>query len=156
VLSNDDDSIDKLQKSLKGIKNKYMERILLSDNHRRSISSSMQIIDKMMMDIERALLNPTEGVISKTVNDIPDQSAGHLISVIKEMKQQIRSLVVKYNLKTEEVKASRIISSRKAKMWETITDTNSRKLKGYSKFPVEFAEEFDRDISGLRKLIETL
>jgi len=133
-----------------------MERIVLSDNHRRSISSSMQIIDKMMMDIERALLNPTEGVISKTVNDIPDLNANYLISVIKEMKTEISSLVIKYNLKTEEVKTSRIINSRKAKMWETITDTNSRKLKGYSKFPTEFAEEFDKDISKLRKLIETL
>jgi hypothetical protein len=72
------------------------------------------------------------------------------------MKQQIGSLVIKYNLKTEEVKTSRIINSRKAKMWETITDTNSRKLKGYSKFPAELAEEFDKDINRLRKLIETL
>ena len=134
-----------------------MERkIILSDKHRRSVSSSIQIIDKMMMDIERVLLNPPEGVISKTVNDISDHDAGHYMSVIKEMKIQINSLVDKYNLKTEEIKTSRIISSRKAKMWETITDTSSRKLKGYSKFPSEFAEEFDKDINELRKLIETL
>jgi len=133
-----------------------MEKIVLSDNHRRSISSSLQIIDKMMIDIERALSNPVEGVISKTVNDVPDLNINHLISVLKEMKTEIGSLVIKYDLKTEEVKVSRIINSRKAKMWETITDTNSRKLKGYSKFPTELAEEFDKDINRLRKLIETL
>ena len=134
-----------------------MERkIILSDNHRRSVSSSIQIIDKMMMDIERVLLNPPEGVISKTVNDISDQDADHYMSVIKEMKIQINSLVEKYNLKTEEIKTSRIIGSRKAKMWETIKDTNSRKLKGYSKFPVECAEEFDSDINKLLKLIDIL
>ena len=133
-----------------------MNKIVLSENHRRSISSSMQIIEKMMMDIERIVLNPPEGMMLKTINDIPDLKTNHFISVLKEMKIQISSLVIKYNLKTEEVKKSRIINSRKAKMWETITDTNSRKLKGYSKFPVEFAEEFDKDINKLLKLIETL
>ena len=133
-----------------------MDKIVLSENHRRSISSSMMIIERMMMDIERVLLNPPDGVMSKTVNDIPDLNANHFISVLNEMRRQISTLVNKYNLKTEEVKLSRIINSRKAKMWETIKDTTSRKLKGYGKFPVEFAEEFDKDIKNLLKLIETL
>jgi hypothetical protein len=68
------------------------------------------------------------------------------------------SIVIDKNkiFQTEEVKLSKIISFRKARMWETITDTTSRKLKGYSKFPIELAEEFDRDINKLLKLIETL
>jgi hypothetical protein len=44
----------------------------------------------------------------------------------------------------------------KTKMWESITDITSRKLKGYSNFHVELAEEFDRDINKLLKLIEIL
>jgi hypothetical protein len=133
-----------------------MEKIVLSENHRRSISSSMLIIERMMMDIERALLNPSDGVMSRTVIDIPDLNTDHFITVLKEMTKEIDYLAVKYNLKTEEVKLSRMINSRKAKMWETIKDTSSRKLKGYVKFPVEFAEEFDKDIKNLLKLIETL
>jgi hypothetical protein len=133
-----------------------MDKIILSDNHRRSISSSMMIIERMMTDIERALLNPYDGVMSKTVNDIDDLDTNHFISVLKKMTEQISNLSNKYNLKTEEVKLSRIINSRKAKMWETIKDTSSRKLKGYGKFPVEFTEEFDKDIKNLLRLIETL
>jgi hypothetical protein len=94
--------------------------------------------------------------MSKTVIDIPDLNTNHFISVLKEMRLQISTLANKYNLKTEEVKLSRIINSRKVKMWETIKDTTSRKLKGYGKFPFEFAEEFDKDIKNLLKLIETL
>jgi hypothetical protein len=48
------------------------------------------------------------------------------------------------------------MSFRKARIWETITDITSRKLKGNSKFPIELAEEFDKDINKLLKLIETL
>jgi hypothetical protein len=133
-----------------------MNKIVLSENHRRSISSSMMIIERMMIDMERALLNPPDGVMSKTVIDIPDLNTDHFIIVLKEMRRQISNLANKYNLKTEEVKLSRIINSRKAKMWETIKDTTSRKLKGYGKFPIEFAEEFDKDIKNILKLIETL
>jgi hypothetical protein len=133
-----------------------MNKVVLSENHRRSISSSMLIVEKMMMDIEKVVFNPSEGVISRTLNDISDLNPEHYTSVISDLKKQIACLVEKYNLRTEEVKLSKILSSRKAKMWETITDTTSRKLKGYSKFPVELAEEFDRDINKLLKLIETL
>jgi len=133
-----------------------MDKIVLSENHRRSISSSMMIIERMMMDIERALLNPPDGVMSKTVNDIPDLNANHYVSDLNEMKIQISNLAYKYNLKSEEVRLSRMINSRKAKMWETIKDTSSRKLKGYGKFPIEFAEEFDKDIKNILKLIENL
>jgi hypothetical protein len=116
----------------------------------------MLIIERMMMDIERALLNPPDGVMSRTVIDIPDLNTDHFIIVLKEMTKEIDYLAVKYNLKTEEVKLSRMINSRKAKMWETIKDTSSRKLKGYGKFPVEFAEEFDKDMKIILKLIEAL
>lgn len=133
-----------------------MNKIVLSDNHRRSISSSLLIIERMMKDIERALLNPPDGVMSKTVIDIPDLNVNHFLSILKEMEKQMNYLAGKYNLKTEEVKLSRMINSRKAKMWETIKDTSARKLKGYGKFPAEFAEEFDTDMKNILRLIESL
>jgi hypothetical protein len=42
------------------------------------------------------------------------------------------SLAIKYNLKTEEVKLSRMINSRNAKMWETIKDTSDCTVSGHA------------------------
>lgn len=133
-----------------------MNKIVLSENHRRSISSSVLIIEKMMTDIEKAIFYPSDGVISRTINDIHDLNPEHFASVIKNFKMEIDSLVKKYNLRTEEVKLSRIINSRKAKMWETVTDTFSKKLKGYKEFPKEIAAEFDADLTKLQKIIDSL
>jgi hypothetical protein len=134
-------------------KNK-MDRITLTDNHRRSVSSSIFIIEKMMLDIEKVLLMPDHGVLIKTENDLPQNETDHYMNAISDLKVEIDFLAVKYNLRHEETKVSRFINSRKAKMWETVTDTSSRKLKGFKEFPAEIAEEFDSDIARLKKLID--
>jgi hypothetical protein len=36
-----------------------MDKIVLSENHRRSISSSMMIIERMMMDIDKGSFKPS-------------------------------------------------------------------------------------------------
>jgi hypothetical protein len=133
-----------------------MNKIVLSDNHRRSVSSSMHIIEKMLIEIEKTIANPDSGVLSKTINDMPDIDTAHYSRTISKIKSEIKHLSEKYNLRTEEIKMSRLINSRKAKMWETITDTFSRKLKGYKEFSKEIAEEFDADISKLKELIDAL
>jgi neutral trehalase len=133
-----------------------MEKGILSDNHRRSVSSSMHIIEKMLLEIEKVISSPDKGVLSKVVNDMPDLDAEHYTEAIAKIKKELNSISAKYNLRTEEIMMSRLVNSRKAKMWETINDTFSRKLKGYKEFPKETAEEFDSDISRLRKLIEEL
>ena len=133
-----------------------MHKIVLSENHRRSVSSSIHIIEKMLIEIERAIAHPDNGFLSKTINDMQDMDMTHFTSAVAGIKSEIKHISEKYNLRTEEIKLSRIINSRKAKMWETVTDTTSRKLKGYKEFPKETAVEFDNDISRLKALIDSL
>jgi hypothetical protein len=133
-----------------------MQKVVLSENHRRSVSSSMHIIEKMVIEIEKTIANPDSGVLSRTINDMPDIDLEHYKSAISKIKSEIIHIAEKYNLRTEEIKMSRLVASRKAKMWETVTDTSSRKLKGYKEFPKELAAEFDADISKLKELIDIL
>ena len=137
-------------------KSNSMDKIVLSENHPRSVSSSMQIIEKMVNEIEKAILFPGNGVTIKSVNDMEKTDFNLYIKGLDEVKKQIKYMAEKYDLRMDEVKLSRLINSRKAKMWETITDTTSRKLKGYKDFPKETAEEFDADINRLRMAIELL
>jgi hypothetical protein len=133
-----------------------MDKKILSDNHRRSVSSSMHIIEKMLLEIEKTINFPDTGVLSKVVDDMPDIDRDHYSEAIGNIKVQLEFISEKYNLRKEEILMSRLVNSRKAKMWETITDTTSRKLKGYKEFPKELAAEFDEDISLLKKAIDEL
>jgi hypothetical protein len=133
-----------------------MDKKILSDNHRRSVSSSMHIIEKMLLEIEKTINFPDTGVLSKVVDDMPDIDRDHYSEAIGNIKVHLGLISEKYNLRKEEIMMSRLVNSRKAKMWETITDTTSRKLKGYKEFPKELAVEFDEDIALLKKAIDEL
>jgi hypothetical protein len=133
-----------------------MDKKILSDNHRRSVSSSMHIIEKMLLEIENVISRPDTGVLSKIVNDMHDIDMIHYSSAIENIKLEINRISEKYNLRKDEIMMSRLVNSRKAKMWETVTDTTSRKLKGYKEFPKELAAEFDADISRLKAAIDNL
>jgi hypothetical protein len=133
-----------------------VNRITLTDNHRRSVSSSIYVIEKMVNDIERVLTHPESGILIRTVNDMKDVDLEHYRTAIRNIRKEIERISYKYNLKSEEILMSRLINSRKAKIWETINDTTSGKMKGYSEFPKELAAEFDEDIASLSKILDSL
>jgi hypothetical protein len=60
-------------------------------------------------------------------------------------------LARKYGTAREEQSLQRIIDAKRAKIWEILTDSLSRKIKGYGTFPKKYADEYDSDIG---KLIE--
>lgn len=110
----------------------------------------------MVNDIERVLTHPESGILIKTINDVKDIDVEHYRITISNIRNEIKRITEKYNLKGEEIPLSRIINSRKAKIWETITDTTSRKMKGYSEFPKDLSAEFDEDIASFKKVLDTL
>ena len=110
----------------------------------------------MLTDIERAINHPEKGILSVTLNDIDNLDMDRYNNAIGKIKSEIKRIAEKYNLRKEEILLSRLINSRRAKMWETVTDTNSRKLKGFTEFPKELAAEFDEDIAKLKAVLDEL
>ena len=131
-----------------------MEKIGLSENHKRSISASMYLVERIADDLERKLAIPSELVMSKIVKN-KDADLQHCMSVLKGIKSQ-GLLAAKYSLRTSEVSLTQIINSSKSAMWEILCDTTSQRLKGYGGFPKEYAAEFDADIDALQNLISKI
>jgi hypothetical protein len=50
----------------------------------------------------------------------------------------------------------RVINAKRTKIWEILTDTLSRKIKGYGTFPKKYAEEYDKDINRLLEIINKI
>lgn len=130
-----------------------MDKINLSENHIRSVSASLYVIERTVIELEHNLKYPEELAMSKVVNNIGDIDIQHYISVIDEIKTYIFALFIKYNLDPTEIYLSQIINSKKSRIWEILCETTSKRLKGYGDFPKENAEEFDNDIDHLQRLI---
>ncbi len=105
------------------------------------------------MELEQQLKSSEDAVMYKITNNLEYKDIQSVISDIEKIKACIRDLVAKYKLKPTEVFLSQIINAKKTGMWEILCDTTSKNLKGFGKFPEEYAREFDSDIDVLQKLI---
>ena len=133
-----------------------MEKIGLSDNHKRAIFSAMFLIEKLTIELENELLHYHQKIMS-TITDLDETvDLQHYATIIEEIKTKVRYMADKYNLKPTSYDLGQIINSRKSKMWEILCDTKSSKLKSRGEFPPEYALEFDADIENLLKLTELI
>lgn len=133
-----------------------MEKKPLSANHRRSVSSSLLLVEKYVNEIEQELSNPSKLTMYKIANNVDEQRISNAMLIAKEIKVYIGELAKKYSLTPTEVDIHRVIAAKKAAMWEILCDTSSSRLKGFGLFPAEIADEFDSDIERLLKLVENI
>jgi hypothetical protein len=85
------------------------------------------------------------------MKDVDDVTIESNISAIREAKSFICELAEKYETSKEKLSMQRVINAKRAKIWEILTDTLSRKIKGFGTFPKKYADEYDSDI---KKLID--
>ena len=132
------------------------KKINLSDNHTRSLLSSLIVVEKSLLELEDMLLKQSDGCCNVLIKDIDDESLANNIIAIHEAKKCICELAEKYGISVEKMSLQRVINAKRTKMWEILTDTLSKKSKGYGTFPKKYAEEYDRDINGLLDIINKL
>lgn len=130
-----------------------MKKIQLSDNHNRSLSTSLYLIEKLADEFDRELNYKTELRMFDLIDDIPIERVEEYRSLISNIKKYIIYMSEKYCLKPNQLFHSRIINARRTKMWEILCDSKSKQMRKYGKFPDKHANEFDSDIDNLLNLI---
>lgn len=130
-----------------------MRKIQLNDNHQRSVSSTIRLVENLINEIEWEIDNTHQRVLTKINHTQDSVDASHIKTAIGKARSYIHYLADKYNLQPSELFLDRIVSSRKSSMWVVLCDTTANKLKGYGKFPEEYSQEFNSDIAHLQRLI---
>jgi len=127
------------------------KKIHLSENHTRTLSSSLIVVEKSLSELEDMLLKHSNTCCNILHIDVDDRTIDNNISAIQVAKSYICELSEKYGTSKENLSLQRVINAKRTKIWEILTDTLSRKIKGYGTFPKKYSEEYDADIN---KLIE--
>lgn len=133
-----------------------MDKVILSENHKRAVTSAMYLVEKLVVELEDELLHHNEKVMMKISNEGKITDEQHYITIINNIKSGICKMADKYNLTPTYSGYNQIINSKKTKIWEILENTKSKKLKGYGEFPKELAQEFDLDIENLLILTEDI
>lgn len=125
------------------------KKIRLPENHTRTLSSSLRLVEKSLLELEVMLLKQSVTCCSVLNNDVDEKTIAINIDAIQEAKRHICELAEKYGTSKERLSLQRVINAKRTIIWGILIDTLSRKIKGYGTFPKEYTEEYDADINRL-------
>jgi hypothetical protein len=128
------------------------ERIKLKDNHKRSLTATLTIIEELLIEVKDLMLSQHKTCCLEIKEDVDPAIKVQNVKAVEEALDIICKLVEKYNISTYTQSLKRIIDAKKAKMWEVLCDSKARKLKGFGEFPSHLIREFDNDIDELMSI----
>jgi hypothetical protein len=102
------------------------------------------------------MVNSNQTCCFELRKDINNSIIEQNLKVIEEALSQICSLKEKYNTNKTVQSLQRIIDTKKTKIWETLHNSKSRRMKGFGEFPQRLIKEYDGDIEHLMTITEKL
>jgi len=131
-------------------------KIKLPENHRKSLTSALIMVEQMLSELENSIVQQQEGCCFAIVNDIGAETSQHNLEVIKEARRQLCVLASKYGAGKYNQSLRKIINAKKTRIWEILCDIKSKKQKSFGEFPKELVREYDSDIEELLAVTEKI
>jgi hypothetical protein len=118
--------------------------IELSENHRRSISITLQLVDKALCEWnDWANGHLRSGVMYREEDSFSPTEKIKLREKIAAIRELLVRLRDDLQLKPQVAPTSQSIVGHASVLWEMLTDLNSRGLKGHGKTPDSLAPYLD-------------
>jgi hypothetical protein len=129
-------------------------QIVLPRNNQRRLISTLYVIEKRLEELKSMIEYDGEGVMFD-ISDIPAETERKAIyNSIEELRKEIASLKLKYNLEARTDSYSRTANSYISSGIIDLTEILSKGMKGYGRFLDDAeAEQYDRDIDHLRDIL---
>ena len=128
----------------------------LTENHRRSLTSALMIVEQMLSEIKESLTIKNELCCSEMQIDISDEERSYNLGIVDKALKQICKLAEIYETEKYHQSLRRVINAKKTKIWEILCDMKSKKQKGFGEFPKELVKEYDRSIDELLAIIDKI
>ena len=133
-----------------------MNKVNLSPNHKRSMSSSIQLVEKLVDEVETLISNQKRLETQTVERDLPDDEKETVLKAIQEIKEAVKRLTEKYDLKKQVISESRFLDSRKTKAWEILHNSEAKRMDAFGKFPENIRDDYNADIERLLELVNKL
>ena len=131
-------------------------KISLQENHRRSLTSTLLIVEQLLIEIEDLMTSQYKTCCFEIKNDIGNDIINQNLKVIKDARNHICNLADKYSTDMHTQSLQRIIDVKKTKIWEILCDSKAKKLKEFGVFPQNLVKEYDSDINELMAIADKI
>ena len=132
------------------------KKITLNENHLRSLTSTLTVVEKYLADMQLSARGAHNGCCYEILNDVDNEAMSNNDMLIKEAREQICDLCEKYGVNKKTRSLQRIIDTLQTKIWEILQDSKSRRIKSFGTFSKDLAKEYDDDINKLMAIISKI
>jgi len=132
------------------------EKIVLTDNHKRSFSSTLQVVEQLLTEMKDQMVISDQKCCYEIKKDLEDSQIENNLKVIDTALLKICLLKAKYNADKSVQSLRRVVDTKKTKIWETLHNSKSRRMKGYGEFAQKIVKEYDKDIDELMEITEKI
>jgi hypothetical protein len=132
------------------------DKIILTSNHKRSLSSTLMVVEQLLMELKAVMVNSNQACCYELKKDIDDITIEYNQLIINEALSLTCSLKEKYNTDKAVQSLQRIVDAKKTKIWETLHNSKTRRIKGFGEFPQKLIKEYDDDLDRLMIITEKI
>ncbi len=132
------------------------EKVILDENHRRSLTSSLIIAEGLLIEIRDLFGKDYKTCCLEIKNDIDSALLPLNIQIVDEALDIICKLTKKYSTSESVLGLQRVADAKKTRIWEVLSEAKSRKMKGFGEFPKRLVRDYDKDIDELMKITERI
>jgi len=130
------------------------QRELLNPSQKNSLRISLLLVEKGLLEVE-GLLSASEyhGILLQTADDLDNGAKGGIQQLIEEVRGLIKEMKDRFQLDLEVERKSRAIFGKAPLLWEIVTDTDAKRLRGYGETDPRLRAVLDPSIERLGKLL---
>ena len=129
---------------------KLYRMIDLNSYQKNSLRASLYGFEEALHQIERWLEKGEEsGILYVRTSHLKPETKKLVRQQINKALEKINELALKYGLERHEEDLTMSILSLISISWADLTDTRSRRLKGYGNIGADISEEIDEDIESI-------
>jgi hypothetical protein len=131
--------------------------IVLSDNHKRSLSVVARHIANGIDEIESLLLNSgNKNSTSKVIKNMDEEDRKSILNLLMDLKSENNLMVDSFSLKPEILYEDRMVIGKISHLWVLLSDSTSKGLKRYGKLSGMQSDIIDRHINKLLNIINKI
>lgn len=103
----------------------------------------------MLAEVRDIMISPPGRCCYEVTPDLDINKIDKNLKTIEDALKQICSIKEKYGVEKAHQSLQRSVNAKKAKIWEVLIDSKSRKLKGFGSLSSVIAKEYDKEIDKL-------
>lgn len=128
---------------------------LLSENHRRVLSTTLMRIELAVWRLEERITRETPPALALTrfTDTLDAHQRAELLRLIAQVRQHITQLTQDYGLEARQDDLTRTIMAEFSLLWSDLEDTRPKKLRNYGELHPRAIEQLDPQIQQLISLV---